>query len=45
MFGSDFPHAEGLAEPGEFADALEGLPADQIRKVMRENALGLVGRA
>ena len=45
VFGSDFPHAEGLAEPGEFADALEGLPADQIRKVMRENALGLVGRA
>jgi predicted TIM-barrel fold metal-dependent hydrolase len=45
VFGSDFPHAEGLAEPREFAKALEGLPADQVRGIMRENALGLVGRA
>ena len=45
VFGSDFPHAEGLAEPREYVQALEGLGADETRSIMRENALGLVGRA
>ena len=42
LFGSDFPHPEGLAEPREFARILEGLPAPALRDVMRENARRLV---
>ncbi len=45
VFGSDFPHAEGLAEPTDFADAIAELPDAEIRMIMRDNALGLVGRA
>jgi predicted TIM-barrel fold metal-dependent hydrolase len=44
LFGSDFPHAEGLADPKSFAAALPNLPYDDVRKVMRENARSLVAR-
>lgn len=44
LFGSDWPHAEGLAEPTEFVHDLEGFNADEIRLVMRDNAFGLVQR-
>ncbi len=44
VFGSDFPHAEGLAEPGQFARAIESLPGAEQRAILRENAAGLVGR-
>lgn len=37
LAGSDYPHPEGLAEPWEFADELEGLPEKDQRLVMREN--------
>jgi predicted TIM-barrel fold metal-dependent hydrolase len=40
--GSDYPHPEGLAEPAEFADELAGLPAQDVRKIMRENFAALV---
>jgi predicted TIM-barrel fold metal-dependent hydrolase len=40
--GSDYPHPEGLAEPAEFADELTGLPAKDVRKIMRENLAALV---
>ncbi len=42
LFGSDFPHPEGLAEPREFAGPIASLPADDLRQVMRENAWRLV---
>lgn len=42
LFGSDFPHPEGLAEPSEFAEPLAHLPAAGLRDVMRENARRLV---
>ena len=42
LFGSDFPHAEGLAEPTGFVNDLEGYGKDDIRLVMRENGMGLV---
>ena len=45
IFGSDFPHAEGLAEPASYVDELVGLPASTIDKVMRTNTLGLTRRA
>jgi predicted TIM-barrel fold metal-dependent hydrolase len=41
LFGSDWPHAEGLADPVSFVDDLEGYSDDEIRLVMRENALAL----
>jgi predicted TIM-barrel fold metal-dependent hydrolase len=45
VFGSDYPHPEGLAEPVDFVDGIESLADDDIRRIMRENALGLVARA
>jgi predicted TIM-barrel fold metal-dependent hydrolase len=41
LFGSDYPHAEGLADPSSFVDDLEGFAADEVRKIMRENGLAL----
>ncbi|MHB8669100.1 MAG: amidohydrolase family protein [Acidimicrobiales bacterium] len=43
LFGSDFPHPEGLSEPRDFAKALEGLTDYEIRMIMRDNGMGLVG--
>lgn len=42
LFGSDFPHPEGLAEPKEFAAAIPNLSPEELRMVMRENARQLV---
>ena len=41
IFGSDYPHAEGLADPLTFVDDLPGYTDAEIRLVMRENALAL----
>jgi predicted TIM-barrel fold metal-dependent hydrolase len=41
LFGSDFPHAEGLAEPTDFVYDLKGFSKDDVRLVMRENGLAL----
>ena len=41
IFGSDYPHAEGLADPLSFVDDLPGFSAAEIRMVMRDNALAL----
>jgi len=38
LFGSDYPHPEGVAEPVRFADLLDGCSDDDIRLVMRDNA-------
>ena len=37
VFGSDYPHPEGLAEPAEFITALAGQPDDVVHRVMRGN--------
>jgi predicted TIM-barrel fold metal-dependent hydrolase len=38
VFGSDFPHGEGLAFPGQYVDAqLKGMPEDQVLAIMRDN--------
>jgi predicted TIM-barrel fold metal-dependent hydrolase len=42
VFGSDYPHAEGLAEPTAFVKELDGLDDTAIRKIMRDNARALV---
>jgi predicted TIM-barrel fold metal-dependent hydrolase len=44
LFGSDYPHAEGLAEPTDFVYDLKGFDPDDVRRVMRENGLGLTRR-
>ena len=41
IFGSDYPHAEGLADPKSFVDDLPGFTEDEIRLVMRDNGLAL----
>jgi len=39
LFGSDFPHAEGLADPATFVDDLPGFTDAEIKAIMRDNAL------
>lgn len=43
MFGSDFPHPEGLGEPMTYVDELQGLPDDAIRRIMGANLKELLG--
>jgi predicted TIM-barrel fold metal-dependent hydrolase len=37
LFGSDFPHPEGLADPIAFVDELSALPSADVAKVMGGN--------
>ncbi len=41
--GSDFPHPEGLEEPAEMLEELDGLDRTVIRKIMRDNGAHLLG--
>jgi predicted TIM-barrel fold metal-dependent hydrolase len=43
IFGSDYPHVEGLSDPASWAEELEGLPEDTVRKVMGGNMIDLLG--
>jgi predicted TIM-barrel fold metal-dependent hydrolase len=45
LFGSDWPHGEALANPLDFVKELHAFSDDEVRMVMRENALGLLGAA
>jgi predicted TIM-barrel fold metal-dependent hydrolase len=38
LFGSDYPHAEGFAEPREFLELVAGLSLHDQRRIMRDNA-------
>ncbi|MEC7878672.1 MAG: amidohydrolase family protein, partial [Actinomycetota bacterium] len=42
LFGSDFPHAEGLAVPTEFVHDLQGFNEDEIQKIMQSNGKKLI---
>jgi predicted TIM-barrel fold metal-dependent hydrolase len=42
VLGSDFPHAEGLEKPEEFARQLKTLSDAQIKKVMSDNGRDLM---
>ncbi|HYC00509.1 MAG TPA: amidohydrolase family protein [Candidatus Limnocylindrales bacterium] len=44
LMGSDFPHAEGLAEPTAFVDELSGFSSGDIRSIMRDNGWSLARR-
>ena len=45
LFGSDFPHPEGMSDPLSFVDSLEGLPQDDVAKVMGGNLSRLMNVA
>jgi predicted TIM-barrel fold metal-dependent hydrolase len=42
LFGSDYPHAEGLSEPTSFVKEIADLPNGDVRKIMHDNARALV---
>jgi predicted TIM-barrel fold metal-dependent hydrolase len=43
LFGSDWPHGEGLARPSDFAKELHAFSDDDVRRIMRDNSLELLG--
>jgi len=43
LFGSDWPHGEGLAQPLDFAKELSGFGEAETRRIMRANVLELLG--
>jgi predicted TIM-barrel fold metal-dependent hydrolase len=42
LMGSDFPHAEGLADPVRFVDDLPGFAPEELRRVLHDNGRALV---
>ena len=42
VLGSDWPHPEGLKEPGDFLESLEGLSPEAQRLIMRDTGRSLV---
>lgn len=42
VFGSDFPHPEGLAQPRSYVDELAGLPEADIARIMGGNLAEVV---
>lgn len=42
LFGSDYPHAEGLAEPTDFVKDLQGFSEEEVRLAMHDNARSLL---
>jgi predicted TIM-barrel fold metal-dependent hydrolase len=42
LFGSDFPHAEGLPEPTDFVKDIPAFTPAEVRMVMRDNVLELL---
>jgi predicted TIM-barrel fold metal-dependent hydrolase len=45
LFGSDWPHGEGVAQPLDFAKELSAFGEVDVRRIMRENAVELLGSA
>lgn len=42
LFGSDFPHTEGLPEPTDFVKDIPTFTDEEVRAVMRDNVLDLM---
>jgi predicted TIM-barrel fold metal-dependent hydrolase len=42
LFGSDYPHPEGLADPASYVDELDGLPQETVRRIMGGNLAKLM---
>jgi predicted TIM-barrel fold metal-dependent hydrolase len=45
LFGSDWPHGEGLSHPLDFTKELHAFSDDEVRRVMRDNSRELLGLA
>jgi predicted TIM-barrel fold metal-dependent hydrolase len=45
LFGSDWPHGEGVAQPLDFAKELSMFGESDARRILRENAVELLGSA
>jgi predicted TIM-barrel fold metal-dependent hydrolase len=43
LFGSDWPHGEGLAEPIQFKKELANFSEGDVRKIMRDNVITYLG--
>jgi predicted TIM-barrel fold metal-dependent hydrolase len=43
LYGSDYPHPEGLGDPVSYVDELKGLPEDAVEKIMGGNLARLMG--
>lgn len=43
LFGSDYPHPEGLKDPISYVDELNGLSAETAARIMGGNLAGLMG--
>ncbi len=45
LFGSDWPHVEGVERPMDFLEAIEGFSVADKRRIMRDNAAELTASA
>jgi predicted TIM-barrel fold metal-dependent hydrolase len=43
LFGSDYPHPEGLADPVTYIDAIQGMKETDQAKIMGGNLARLIG--
>ena len=43
MFGSDWPHTDGLAEPVTYSHSLKSFDETAVRKIMYDNVRAFVG--
>jgi predicted TIM-barrel fold metal-dependent hydrolase len=43
LFGSDYPHPEGLREPRDYVGRLSGCDGAVTRRVLRGNTASLLG--
>jgi predicted TIM-barrel fold metal-dependent hydrolase len=43
VFGSDFPHSEGLPDPVQYVAQLKGQPAPVVKAIMRDNLVRFLG--
>jgi predicted TIM-barrel fold metal-dependent hydrolase len=43
VFGSDYPHPEGLFDPDTFVDEIDGLNAEDQAKIMGGNLAEIMG--
>lgn len=45
LFGSDFPHPEGLKDPLGYVEEFNSYPADDVKKIFHDNMKGLLAGA
>jgi predicted TIM-barrel fold metal-dependent hydrolase len=45
LFGSDWPHGEGLTQPLDFEKELSGFGPDDVQRIMRDNCVELLDGA